>query len=67
MYNHELLNAMINKFGVEKTTEFAEMVSYMYDVLHQEAKKNGKDEFTEHDFERDWWQNKFKALKSVTA
>jgi hypothetical protein len=64
MYNHDLLNKMIDKFGVDKTTEFAEMVSFMHDVLYQEAKTNGPDEITEHNFERDWWKNTHKQLKN---
>lgn len=67
MYNHDLLNKMIDRFGMEKVTEFAEMVSFMHDVLYQEAITNGRDEPTEHNFERDWWLTKFEELKSVTV
>lgn len=66
MYNHDLLNKMIDEFGMEKVTEFAEMVSFMHDVLYQEAMTKGRDELTEHSFERDWWLDKFEELKSVT-
>jgi hypothetical protein len=37
----------------------------MHDVLYQEAIANGKDELTEHNFERDWWEDKFEQLKSA--
>jgi hypothetical protein len=67
MYNHDLLNKMIDKFGMEKVTEFAEMVSFMHDVLYQEAKANGPDDITEHNYERDWWQDKFDELKTKVA
>ena len=67
MYNHDLLNKMIDEFGIDKVTEFAEMVSFMHNVLYHEAMKNGKDDFTEHNFERDWWKDKFEELKSVTV
>lgn len=67
MYNHDLLNKMIDRFGMDKMTEFAEMVSFMHDVLYQEALANGPDDFTEHNFERDWWKDKYEELKSVTA
>ena len=67
MYNHDLLNKMIDQFGIDKVTEFAEMVSFMHDVLYQEALANGPDDFTEHNFERDWWKDKYEELKSVTA
>jgi hypothetical protein len=66
MYNHDLLNKMIDEFGMDKVTEFAEMVSFMHDVLYQEAMTNGRDELTEHNFERDWWKDKHEKLKSVT-
>jgi hypothetical protein len=65
MYNHELINKMTHRFGINKVTEFAEMVSFMHDVLYQEALTRGRDELTEHNFERDWWQNKFEQLKSA--
>jgi hypothetical protein len=67
MYNHELINKMIDRFDMDKVTDFAEMVSFMHDVLYQEDIANGKDEPTEHNFERDWWKLKHEELKSVTA
>ena len=67
MYNHELINKMIDEFGMNKVTEFAEMVSFMHDVLYKETLTNGTDDFTEHNFERDWWKLKHEELKSVTA
>ncbi len=67
MYNHDLLNKMIDEFGMDKVTEFAEMVSFMHDVLYKEALVNGPDDFTEHNFERDWWKLKHEELKSVTV
>jgi len=66
MYNRDLLTEMIAKFGIEKTTEFAEMASFMHGVLYEEAMKKGPDHFTEHDFERDWWKNTFEQLKTET-
>lgn len=67
MYNHELINKMIDRFDMDKVTDFAEMVSFMHDVLYQEAIANGRDEPTEHNFERDWWKLKHEELKSVTT
>jgi hypothetical protein len=58
---------MMDRFGIEKVTEFAEMVSFMHDVLYEEAKVNGPDDFTEHNFERDWWKDKHEELKSITV
>lgn len=67
MYNQELVEKMTKKFGIRKVTEFAEMVSFMHGVLYEDAVKNGPDEFTEHNFERDWWMEKYKQLKSTEA
>jgi hypothetical protein len=58
---------MIDQFGMNKVTEFAEMVSFMHNVLYQEAIANGRDEPTEHKFEHDWWKDKHEELKSVTV
>lgn len=63
MYNQNLLDKMIDKFGIEKTISFAEMVSEMHGILYEESVSNGHDEPTEHNFERDWWRVKFEELK----
>lgn len=65
MYNHDLLNQMIEKFGKEDVAEFAKMVSFMHGVLYDNAKRNGTDEPSEHSFDRDWWEDKHKELKNV--
>ena len=62
MYNDELVSRMTEEFGEESMVKFAEMVSFMHGILYQEAVKEGRDEPTEHDFERDWWKNKFEEL-----
>jgi hypothetical protein len=43
-------------------TEFAKMVSFMHDVLYKEHLESGKDDVTEHNFERDWWKLKYEEL-----
>jgi len=63
MYNHDLLNKMIDKFGVEDVTKFANMISFMHDILYQESLVNGPDDVSEHNFERDWWKLKYEELK----
>jgi hypothetical protein len=67
MYNHDLLNKMIDKFGIDKVAEAAEIISFMHDVLYNDALERGNDELTEHNFERDWWQDKFDELKTKVA
>jgi len=63
MYNHDLLNKMIDKFGVEDVTTFAKIASFMHDILYQESLVNGSDDVSEHNFERDWWKLKYEELK----
>lgn len=65
MYNHELVNKMIKEFGIDNVIKFAEMVSFMHNVLYEETLINGQDEPIEHNFERDWWEDKFEELKSM--
>ena len=65
MYNKDLYSKIENKFGKEKTTEFCEMVSFMHEILYREACRNGTDEFTEHDYDRDWWIDKHRELKNI--
>jgi len=57
---------MMDEFGKENVTEFAKMVSYMHDVLYQNAKINSMNEPSEHSYERDWWKTKYEELKNVT-
>lgn len=67
MYNHDLLNKMIDSFGMKKVTDLAEMLSFMYNVLYQKAIADGSIECSEYSFERDWWKDKYEELKSVKA
>jgi len=64
MSNNELLEKMTKKFGIKKTTEFAQMVSYMYEVLHENDEPGV---FSENSYERDWWKEKYNELKLTEA
>jgi len=57
MYNTEILNKIIEKHGIDKATTFCEIVATMYDIKYNAAKT--KDNLTEFDYERDWWNNAF--------
>lgn len=61
MYNQEVLNKIIDVVGLEKATDFCEIVSLMYDIKYNASKS--KDALCEFDFERDWWANAFIELK----
>jgi len=64
MYNPELFERMVNKFGIEKTTEFAEMVAHMYDLLHGDVVRTFKSGDSEYGYEHYWWKKKYEELKS---
>lgn len=62
MYNEELLNKIIDNFGLERAKEFCEVASSMYDIKYNACKT--QDCFTEFDFERDWWSNAYNKLNT---
>jgi hypothetical protein len=60
MYNEELLNKIIDKFGIERAKEFCEIAGTLYDIKYNACKTENC--LTEYDFERDWWSNAFNKL-----
>jgi hypothetical protein len=60
MYNEELLNKVIDKFGIERAKEFCEVTSMLYDIKYTACKT--QDCLTEYDFEREWWLNAYNKL-----
>lgn len=55
MYNKDLLQLMITKYGVEKVLDFSQMVSYMFNCLAENADE--VEISSEYKYERDWWAN----------
>lgn len=60
MYNGEILELIIEEFGVEKATQFCEIAATMYDIKYNAAKE--LDPLNEYDFERVWWLDKYIEL-----
>jgi len=60
MCNREILEKIIEEFGVEKATQFCEIAATMYDIKYNAAKE--LDPLSEFDFERVWWLDKFIEL-----
>lgn len=58
MYNEELFKKLEATFGMEKMQIFAEVMTARHEILHIEYLEEGIDDFSEEDFERDWWFNK---------
>lgn len=61
MYNQDVLNKIIDVVGIEKATEFCEIVALMYNIKYNACKN--KDVLCEYDYERDWWSNAYLELK----
>jgi len=55
MYNQDILNKILDAYGLEKTAEFCEITAMLYDIKYNAAKT--KDPLTEFDFERIWWRD----------
>lgn len=53
MFNRQILESLIEEYGVDKTAIFCEMAAMMYDIKYKACKE--KEPLTEFDFERVWW------------
>lgn len=62
MYNEEILDKIIEKFGIESAKEFCQVASTFYDIKFGACKT--EDCFTEFDFERDWWMQAYNKLNT---
>ena len=65
MYNQQILDHLIKKYGKEKTEIFCEMESERNSLLYNEVEKDNRhySEPSEWQFERDWWAESGKQLK----
>jgi hypothetical protein len=55
MYNQEILDLILQEYGVEKTAQFCEMVAMMYDIKFNACKE--LEPLSEYDYERNYWIN----------
>jgi hypothetical protein len=60
MSNREILELIIEEFGVEKATEFCEIAATMYDIKYNAVKQ--LEPLSEYDFERVWWLDTYIEL-----
>jgi hypothetical protein len=60
MSNREILELIIEEFGVEKATQFCEIAATMYDIKYNAAKE--LEPLSEYDFERVWWLDTYIEL-----
>lgn len=69
MYNKEVLEELISKFGIENTILFCKMEAFKNDVLYKGCIETNESttDCVEFDFERDWWQNKYEELNKTKS
>jgi hypothetical protein len=60
MCNREILELIIEEFGVDKATQFCEIAATMYDIKYNAVKE--LDPLSEYDFERVWWLESYIEL-----
>ncbi len=60
MYNQDLLNKIIDQFGIDKATEFCNIVSVMYDIKYNACDTEAC--INEYDYERQWWNEAYVEL-----
>lgn len=64
MNNSEIELALIYRFGLDAFLLYCDMISFMYNLQHEDALKRGMDtNELAYDYERDWWEAKGKELK----
>ena len=64
MYNKEVLAILLRTYGEEKTILFCEMEALKNKLMYEGCIKDGICEPNEFEFEKDWWKNNEKDLKS---
>ncbi len=64
MCNEELFQKLQVGASVGEMIIFAELMAARHELLYIEHINEGLEDFTEEDFERDWWFNKLSELKA---
>jgi hypothetical protein len=69
MYNKEVLEELVKKFGIDNTILFFKMEALKNAILYEGCIKNNENttDCVEFDFERDWWQNKYEELNKTKS
>ena len=61
MYNHEILEKIVNQFNKKRAKEFCEIVSILYDIKFKACKL--QESCLEFDYERQFWWDNYKKLQ----
>lgn len=66
MFNKDISDKLIELYGEEKVALFSEMESIKNELIVNDLANNSFSELNEFSFERDWWKENGKKLKSRT-
>ena len=65
MYNEEITECLLKIYGDDNTIQFCKMLSFKYNMMINNAYERNSltsDEFSELEYETDWWENKYNEL-----
>jgi hypothetical protein len=65
MYNKDVSNTLIREFGIENAILYCKMEYRKNDLLYQDAIDAGVIGSSEIKYERDWWEEEEKLLKTL--
>jgi hypothetical protein len=63
MNNSELELELIQRFGLDATIKYAEMVSFMYELMCEDFMETNPGKPCDYEYEQQWWKNKHDELK----
>ena len=67
MYNKEILNTLIEEFGVENAIIYCRMESRKNDLMYLNSRALGEIGSSEWEHERDWWKENETELLTIKS
>lgn len=67
MFNKEILDALVEEFGVENAILYCKMESRKSQLMFDESKRKGEIGSSEWEFEKDWWNTSEQELLTLKS
>lgn len=65
MYNKDVLNSLIDEFGLENAILYCKMESRKSQLMFEDSMRRGEIGSSEWEFEKDWWNENEKQLLTL--
>jgi hypothetical protein len=65
MYNKDVLNSLIDEFGLENAILYCKMESRKSQLMLEDSMRRGEIGSSEWEFEKDWWNENEKQLLTL--